>query len=120
MSQIFERYLITNPYQQVTTKQLQAEVNDLKAQVHFLKTEVICLKSKDIKIETKLAILESYTTNPPILSTADIFEIHNIEISETQFLQTISKVTFQKWYSIVKLVVNDFSINTVALIDSGD
>jgi len=26
---------------------------------------------------------------------------------------------FLKWYSIVKLVVNDFSINTVALIDSG-
>jgi len=28
-------------------------------------------------------------------------------------------VTFQKCYSVVSLVVNDFSINAVALIDSG-
>jgi len=32
-------------------------------------------------------------------------------------LQTISKVTFQKRYSIVKLV-EDFSMNVIALIDS--
>ena len=34
-------------------------------------------------------------------------------------MQTISKITFQKWYSIVKLVVEDISINAIALIDSG-
>jgi len=37
----------------------------------------------------------------------------------TQFLQTISKITFQKWYSVVNLTVEDFSVNTIALIDSG-
>jgi len=64
ISQIFERYPIPNPYQPITTKQLQAEVNDLKSQVRFLKTEVVSLKSKDLEIETKLAILESYKNNP--------------------------------------------------------
>ena len=34
-------------------------------------------------------------------------------------MQTISKITFQKWYSIVTLIVEDFSTNIVALIDSG-
>jgi len=38
LTQIFDRYLITNPYQQITPKQLQTEVNDLKSQVRFLKT----------------------------------------------------------------------------------
>ena len=61
----------------------------------------------------------NHKINPPVSSTADISGIHDAEIPETQFLQTISKVTFQKWYSIVKLVVNNFSINTVALMDTG-
>ena len=34
-------------------------------------------------------------------------------------MQTISKITFQKWYSIVTLVVEDMSVNAIALIDSG-
>ena len=42
----------------------------------------------------------------------DISGIPKTEILTTQFLQTISKITFQKWYSIVKL-------NAIALIDSG-
>ena len=74
------------------------------------------LKTKDL---TKLAILESFKTKPLVLETEDISGIQETKILQTQFLQTISKVTFQKWYSIVTLVVNDFSMNAVALIDSG-
>ena len=55
---------------------------------------------------------------PPDLSL-HILGIPTTEILDNQFLHTISQVAFQKWYSIVKLVVNDFFINTVALIDSG-
>ena len=120
LTQIFERYPITNPYQQVSTKQLQSEINDLKSQVRFLKSEVSGLKTKDLEIETKIALLESFRIDPPaVLETENISGIQETEIPETQFLQTISKVTFQKWYSVVTLVVNDFSINVVALIDSG-
>jgi len=49
----------------------------------------------------------------------DIAGISEAEIPTTQFLQTISKITFQKWYSIVTLTVDDFSVNSIALIDSG-
>jgi len=65
-------------------------------------------------------MLESLRTNPPtIIQTPKISGIQETEIPQAQFLQTISKVTFQKWYSIVKFIVKDFSVNTVALINSG-
>jgi len=38
INHVFNKYPIFNPYQQVTTKQLQTEVHDLKTQVRFLKT----------------------------------------------------------------------------------
>ena len=41
------------------------------------------------------------------------------EVSQEQFLYTIAHATIQEWYSIVKIVVNDFCTNAVALIDSG-
>jgi len=50
---------------------------------------------------------------------ADISGISDTEIPTTQFLQTISKITFQKWYSIITLVVEDITVNAIALIDSG-
>jgi len=87
----------------------------------LLKTEVLALKIEDLDIEAKLTILDSrkastsYTPN----ITLDITEVPDSNIPESQFLQTISQVTFQKWYSIVKLIVNDFSTNSLALIDSG-
>ena len=93
-------------------------MNDLKAQVCLLKTEIVSLKTKDLEIEAKLSILEPRKNTQSTLPTLelDISRIPDTKIPENQFLQTISHVTFQKWYSIVKLVVNDFSINTVALI----
>ena len=41
------------------------------------------------------------------------------EVCQEQFLHTISQVTIQKWYSIVKIVVNNFSTNAAALINNG-
>jgi len=51
--------------------------------------------------------------------SSDIIGIPDHEISDNQFLQTISQLTFQKWYASVTLVVEDFSTNVLALIDSG-
>ena len=100
---------------------MQAEVNELKSQVRQLKTEVINLKTTNLAIEAKLAILESQkleTTIPPTICL-DISGIPETEIPTQQLLQTISKITFQKWYSIVTLVVEDRSVNAIAPIDSG-
>ena len=97
ITKIFERYPISNPYQQVTAKRLQAEINDLKNQVRFLKTKVTILKTKDLEIEAKVSMLESLRTNPPaIIQTPEISGIQETEIPQAQFLQTISMVTFQK------------------------
>ena len=49
----------------------------------------------------------------------EISNISETEIPTKQFIQMISKITFQKWFSIVTLTVADFSTNTAALIDSG-
>ena len=117
-NQILNNYPFPNPFQQVSTKQIQAEINDLKGQIRLLKDEVLVLKTKDLEIEAKLAMLKDLTIQPlPIEENSP--EISESEIPQTQFLQTISKITFQKWYSVVKLVVEDFSINVIALIDSG-
>ena len=62
-NQIFENYPIPNPFQPVTTKQLQTEINDLKGQVRLLKTEVLSLKTKDLEIEAKIAMIESLKTD---------------------------------------------------------
>jgi len=93
----------------------------LKNEVKYLKTEVLNLKTADLTLEAKLALLQSPPANTEIPNTipVDITGIPEEEIPTKQFLQTISKITFQKWFSIVTLAVEDFSTNTVALIDSG-
>ena len=121
LTNIYKQFPIANPYQQITTKELQQEINQLKTKIKYLKTEVFNLKTTDLTIEAKLAIIQSQTPNTEIPNTipVDITGIHESEIPTKQFLQTISKITFQKWFSIVTLAVEDFSTNTVALIDSG-
>ena len=42
------------------------------------------------------------------------------EPTNEAFLQTISRINFQKWHSKVRIVINrDFEFEVVALIDSG-
>ena len=60
----------------------------------------------------------SSSSNIPV-NFQHIDNIPENEAPQEQFLYTISEVIIQKWYSIVKTVVNDFSTNAVALIDSG-
>ena len=85
LSKIFERYPIPNPFNQITTKDLQAEVNDLKSQVRLLKTEVLALKTKDLDIEAKVTILDSRkasTSCTPNI-TLDIRGIPDSDIPES-------------------------------------
>jgi len=79
------------------------------------------LKTADLTIDAKLALLETQKSEQVIPQSIPvaISGIPEAEIPTTQFLQTISKITFQKWYSIVTLIIEDFSTNVIALIDSG-
>jgi len=73
-----------------------------------------------LTLEAKLALLQTPPQQneiPPSIPVA-IPQIAETEILTQQFIQTISKTTFQKWFSIVSLMVDDFSTNRVALIDS--
>ena len=118
---IYKQFPIPNPFQQLTTKELQQEINQLKTEIKYLKNEVLTLKTNDLTIEAKLALLQIQPQKIEIPTTIPL-EISNIpetEISTKQFLQTISKITFQKWFLVVTLTVEDFSTNAVALIDTG-
>jgi len=116
LTNIYKQFPIPNPFQQITTKKLQQEINQIKGEIKYLKNEVINLKTNNLTIEAKLALLQIQSQKIEIPPTIPI-EISNIsdtEIPTKQFVQTIYKITF----SIVTLMVEDFSTNTVALIDS--
>ena len=98
LTNIYKQFPIPNPFQQITTKDLQTDINQLKTEIKYLKTEVLSLKTTDLTIEAKLAIIQSQTPNTEIPNTipVDITGIHESEIPIKQFLPTISKITFQK------------------------
>ena len=54
------------------------------------------LKTIDLTIEARVALLQSQISNPETLPPipADISGIPDTEIPTTQFLKTISKITF--------------------------
>ena len=55
---------------------------------------------------------EDESVNP----TADMV----LEQPAQKFLETISRINFQKWHSKVRIIINkDFEFEVIALIDSG-
>ena len=61
LTTIYKQFPIPNPFQQITTKDLQREINQIKNEVEYLKDEVLNLKTNDLTVEAKLALLQ----NPP-------------------------------------------------------
>ena len=77
-------------------------------------------QATNLELHTGLSIMEtqlSSSSNIPV-NFEHIDNIPENVVSQKQFLCTTSQATIQKWYSIVKIVVNDFSTNAIALIDS--
>ena len=64
--EIYKNLPIPNPFQQITTKDLQHEINQLKTEIKYLKTEVINLKTNDLTLEAKIALLQTKTSKPEI------------------------------------------------------
>ena len=89
LTNIYKQIPIPNPFQQITTKDLQQEINHLKTEVRYLKTEVLNLKTTDLTIEAKLALLQTQNSKPeiPTSVSVDIFGISDTERSTTQFLR---------------------------------
>jgi len=59
LTKLSQKYPIPNPFQQLTTKEIQFEVNGLKAQVRDLRHEITNLKATDLELRTKLSNLET-------------------------------------------------------------
>lgn len=93
-----------------------AEVFPIQAKQ--LQQEIIELKLKDLEIESKLTLIDN---NQPSTSNTKTNEISIAEnpIKEDQYINTIEKMTFQKWFALVTITVEDFKETFVALIDSG-
>jgi len=81
LTKLSQTYLTPNPFQQLTTKEIQIKVNELKAQVWDLRHEITKLKATNLELHTKLSILE--TQIPSFSHISDNFQsIENITENE--------------------------------------
>ncbi|KAK9739978.1 hypothetical protein RND81_03G001700 [Saponaria officinalis] len=106
-------------------KKLQQELNSLKAQVNDLRNQLQNIHVNESELDLRLSALEhkntTCSTSNESSKNKNVIEdiiAENIVIEE-QFVQTIQKINFQKWYAIVTFKVQDFQKNLLALIDSG-
>ena len=116
-----------------TVQDLQKEIKNTKSEVRNLKQELIILRVDHNLMDQRVKHLEnvSYQGNEegtslqnPSNDEAD--EIVNPTVDMLQepssetFLQTISRINFQKWHSKVRIVISkNFEFEVIALIDSG-
>ncbi|KAK9665587.1 hypothetical protein RND81_14G121500 [Saponaria officinalis] len=121
-----EPFSISKLFELVTSlKQLQQELNSLKTQVNDLRNQLQNIHVNESELDLRLSALEhkntTCSTSNESSKNKNIIEdiiAENIVI-EDQFVQTIQKINFQKWYAIVTFKVRDFQKNLLALIDSG-
>ena len=116
-----------------TVQDLQKEIKNTKSEVRNLKQELIILRVDHNLMDQRVKHLENVShqgneegtslqnpsdeeANKTVNPTADMVQ----EPSNETFLQTISRINFQKWHSKVRIVISkDFEFEVVALIDSG-
>jgi len=72
LSNIYNQFPIPNPFQQVTTKDLQTEIDELKIQVRYLKIEIMSFKTAELTLEAKIALLQSQKSDPAIPSSIPV------------------------------------------------
>ena len=117
ISKLIDKCPNMNNIRKETTKDLQIEINNLKTQVKQLQNEILELKTKDLEIEARISLIK--TIDQPSISKTDEIVISKNPSDEKQYLNTIEKITFQKWYVLVTAMIEDFKETFVALLDSG-
>ena len=129
MDEIYNRFKKTQ--RPITIKDLEEEIKEIKSQINQLKldNEKIKLENEIIKQENDQIKQENEQIRNVIQYKQDLDEtsenqepgiiIPNKITPIESFINTISKIDFQRWYTNVKLIVEDFEIEIVALIDSG-
>ena len=131
MEKIYNRF--TKSKKEVTIQDLQKEIKDTKSEVRTLKQELTILRVDHNLLDQRVKQIENTShqgneegtsfQNPSdeevdenVNPTADVIQ----EPPNEKFLETISRINFQKWHSKVRIVISrDFEFEVIALIDSG-
>ena len=114
LSTTLERF--NKPKKEITLKDLQKEVNQIKSEIKFLKSENTEIRSQLSRVRTQELVQEQNGSS----SNSDS-DAHSAKSSSSKelVLSLLDKIRIRKWYSKVTIVIEDFHLETIALIDSG-
>jgi hypothetical protein len=106
------------PKEQITIKDLQLEVNQIKSEIKILKEENQELKQDVnlLKIEHKL---KTAASSPSDSETEPEPKLEDTPPFEEKSLSLINRIHIKKWYSKVRIKIQDFELSVVVLIDTG-
>ncbi|KAK2424968.1 hypothetical protein QL285_035270 [Trifolium repens] len=107
---------VLSRFQQVNIKETPVSIIDLKREVNQLKSEIIQIKNNNDILNHKVSILEN---NNILINNSDL--IKNPSYHSEGYLNIIQRVTSQKWFTKITLIVNKVFVlkDEIALIDSG-
>ena len=117
---VTEKIVITQPYkfsdikkrfkESSTSKQKhESSIQDLQEEINNIKIEISEIKANQEKTNKKLFDMEIVQT----LASQETTQT-------TDFINHINKVTFQKWFVAITIVINDeYHLHSMALIDTG-
>ena len=128
MEKIYNRF--TKSKKEITVQDLQKEIKDTKTEMRNLNQELTILRVDYGLINLRIKNLEfpSHQGNEDRISLQNPLDDEEDETvkptaemepepSNGSFLQTISRINFQKWHSKVRIVIGkDFEFEVVALI----
>ena len=117
LEKIYNRF--TKSIKEVTINDLQNEIKETKSKVRSLEQEVTILRVVHSLLDQRLKQLENTShqgneegTTLQNLSDEEVDETVNPtaemgqEESSEKFLETISRINFQKWHSKVRIVIS--------------
>jgi len=106
------------PKEQITIKDLQLEVNQIKSEIKILKEENQELKQDVnlLKIEHKL---KTAASSPSDSETEPEPKLEDMPPFEEKSLSLINRIHNKKWYSKIRIKIQDFELSVVVLIDTG-
>ena len=122
----------TNTKKEVTVNDLQHEIKETKFEVKTFKHELTILRVDHNFLDQRIKHLENTShqgneegpsfQNPSDDEDESVNPTFGMELGQPtqKFLETISRINFQKWHSKVRIVISkDFEFEVIALIDSG-
>ena len=127
LEKIYNRF--TNTRKEVTVNDLQHEIKETKSEVRTLKQELTILRVDHNFLDQRLKHLENTThqgneesssfQNPSNDEDETINPIADMVLEQPtqKFLETISRINFQKWHSKVRIVISkDIEFQVIALV----